>query len=261
MDRSSSALRPSPAFAAYEQMAAHYDEFTAHHDYELWFGNLLPALSAHGLGGSRLLDVGCGTGKSFLPMLDRGWKVVGVDLSPAMLTRAKAKAPTVQLEAHDMRALPRLGAFDLVWCLDDAVNYLLTPADLGLALRGFRRNLAARGLIAFDVNTLASYRGFFAETHRQDLSEHALVWQGHGSLNTAPGSEVTATFAIERDGVGAGEVHRQRHFRPSEIEAALTAAGLELLAVFGHGYDAIFEQPLDESQHTKAVYIARDERR
>ena len=34
-------------------------------------------------------------------------------------------------------------------------------------------------------------------------------------------------------------------------------AGLECLDVFGHGFDAIPKQPLDDLVHTKAVYIAR----
>jgi hypothetical protein len=29
------------------------------------------------------------------------------------------------------------------------------------------------------------------------------------------------------------------------------------LEVFGHGYDAILEQPMDDLTHTKAVYMAR----
>lgn len=80
------------ARAAYDGMASFYDSFTAHHDYELWLGNLLPAIEAHGrMPGKTLLDVGCGTGKSFLPMVDRGWSVTGVDLSPGMVEQAREK--------------------------------------------------------------------------------------------------------------------------------------------------------------------------
>ena len=53
------------------------------------------------------------------------------------------------------------------------------------------------------------------------------------------------------------EVHKERHFPEAQVLAALDQAGLECLEVFGHHYDAIFEQPLDEDKHTKAVYIAR----
>src|ERR1044072_1556324 len=93
---------------AYEAVAPVYDDFTAHHDYELWLGNLLPKLRYHGLRGRRLLDVGCGTGKSFLPMLERGWEGTACDISPSMLGVARAKVGTaVQLSVADMHELGR----------------------------------------------------------------------------------------------------------------------------------------------------------
>jgi len=149
---------------AYEAIAPVYDDFTAHHDYELWMGNLLPKAYRHGLRGRRLLDVGCGTGKSFLPMLKRGWEVTACDISPSMLGLARAKAgDAAWLSVADMRKLPEFGEFDLVWALDDAVNYLLSGEELGEALSGMKANLAPDGLLMFDVNSLQAYRTFFAD--------------------------------------------------------------------------------------------------
>ncbi len=54
------------ARAAYDRMAPYYDRFTAHHDYDAWTRTLERLARGHGLHGRRLLDVGCGTGKSFL---------------------------------------------------------------------------------------------------------------------------------------------------------------------------------------------------
>ena len=131
---------------AYEAIAPVYDDFTAHHNYELWLGNLLPQLRRHGLRGRRLLDVGCGTGKSFLPMLERGWEVTGCDISASMLELARAKSgDAVRLSVADMRELPVFGEFDLVWALDDAVNYLLSGEELGRALSGMRATLPPTG--------------------------------------------------------------------------------------------------------------------
>src|SRR5262249_13250195 len=112
---------------AYEAMAPVYDDFTAHHDYEGWLTDLLAALERRGLKGRCLLDVACGTGKSFMPMLPRGWQVTGCDISPAMLALAVEKVgDAVRLEIADMLDLPSFGEFDLVWALDDAINYLLS---------------------------------------------------------------------------------------------------------------------------------------
>lgn len=247
---------------AYEAIAPVYDDFTAHHNYELWLGELLPQLRRLGLSGNRLLDVGCGTGKSFLPMLERDWEVVGCDISASMLELAAAKAGgAAQLSVADMRSLPLFGEFDLVWSLDDAVNYLLSVEELEEALSGMRRNLGRRGLLMFDVNTLRAYRTFFAETETVERGGRRLVWRGQASADVAPGTICESRFEVEaNERVGedvAAHVHRQRHFPEAEVLAAIEAAGLECLDVFGHGFDAVLKQPVEELTHTKVVYIAQ----
>jgi SAM-dependent methyltransferase len=251
------------ALRAFEAMAPVYDDFTAHYDYEGWLADLLRILEKHGLAGRRLLDVACGTGKSFLPMLPRGWEVTGCDISPAMLDLAKEKAgDAVELSVADMRELPTLGEFDLVWALDDAVNYLLSVEELEKALRGMRDNLAGTGLLLFDVNELLAYRTFYADVTVIERDGRRLTWRGLGSGEVAPGETFESRLEVERlDGDGTGEVetslHRQRHFSEAEVLEALDRAGLECLDIYAHGLDGVPVQPLDTSIHTKAIYIAR----
>src|SRR5436305_491004 len=238
----------------YEAMAPVYDAFTGHYESEAWIADLVKLLDHHGLTGRRLLDVGCGTGTSFLPMLPQGWEVTGCDISPAMLTRAREKAGEApQLAVADMLALPEFGQFDLVWALDDAINYLLSSAELEKALVGMRANLAPTGLLLFDVNELQAYRTFFAETTVVEREGRRLIWRGLASADAAPGSICESEMEV-----APGEVltHRQRHFPEAEVRAALADAGLECLGVYGHGLDGIPTQPL-EPTHTKAIYIAR----
>jgi SAM-dependent methyltransferase len=257
------AVQPGGQWAesAYEAIATVYDDFTAHHDYELWLGNLLPKASGLGLSGHRLLDVGCGTGKSFLPMLERGWEVTACDISPSMLALAQAKAgDAAQLSVADMRELPVFGEFDLVWALDDAINYLLSGEELGKALRGMRANLAPDGMLMFDANTLQAYRTFFAEEQRVQRKGRQLVWRGQGSADVPPGSISEARFDVEGVNGDAGvetHVHHQRHFPEAEVLEQLAASGLECLDVYGHGFDAVPQQPVEELVHSKAVYFAR----
>jgi len=245
-------------------MAPVYDDFTAHHDYEGWLADLLKVLEHHGLQGRRLLDVGCGTGKSFMPMLPRGWEVTGCDISPAMLGLAREKAgEAVRLEVADMLELPRFGEFDLVWALDDAINYLLSPEELERALAGMQANLAPTGLLLFDVNELLAYRTFFAETEVVERGGQRLVWNGLAAKHVAPGSICESRLEVVSDEPQAGPggapvmIHRQRHFPEAEVLAALEGAGLECLDVYGIYIDGILKQPLDDTIHTKAIYIAR----
>jgi ubiquinone/menaquinone biosynthesis C-methylase UbiE len=255
--------RPRWAEIAYEAIAPAYDDFTAHHNYDLWLGELLPKLEKHEIVGKRLLDVACGTGKSFIPMLEQGWEVTACDISPAMVELAREKVgDRAKLFVADMRELPVFGEFDVVFCLDDAVNYLLSPEELEEALAGMRRNLGPGGLLMFDVNTLETYRTFFAEEVVVERGGKRMVWKGRSSPDVAPSSIAEASFEVEALDAAAGpaippEVHRERHFPEAEIRAAMERVGLEFLDVYGHHHDAIPKQPLDEVAHAKAVYIAR----
>jgi SAM-dependent methyltransferase len=253
----------------YEAMAPVYDDFTAHHDCETWIADLLGMLQRHDLQGKRLLDVGCGTGNSFLPMLPRGWKVAACDLSPAMLDRAREKADgAVRFAVANMLELPKFGEFDLVWALDDAVNYLLSQGELELALRGMRTNLSPTGLLLFDVNTLQAYRTFGAETAVVERGGRRLIWRGMAEIDAPPGAICESQLEIgssaehvmnghRQNGDAQVLVHRQRHFPEAQVLAALQSADLDLLDVYGYGFDGAPHQPLEELAHNKAVYIAR----
>jgi SAM-dependent methyltransferase len=255
--------RPRWAEIAYEAIAPVYDEFTAHHNYELWLGELMPKLEKHGIVGNRLLDVACGTGKSFIPMLERGWEVTACDISPSMIAVAREKVGgRAKLSVADMRDLPELGEFDVVWCLDDAINYLLSGEELEQALTGMRRNLGPDGLIMFDLNTIESYRTFFAEEVVIERDGRRLIWKGQTNPEAEPGSIAEARFEVEplkgsAEPAIPPELHRERHFPEAEVLEAMGRAGLECLDVYGHHHDAVPHQPLDEIAHTKAVYIAR----
>lgn len=250
------------AAQAYDAIASVYDDFTFHHEYESWTANLLTALSRHGLSGNRLLDVGCGTGKSFLPMLARGWKVTACDISAAMLAGARAKVGNeTELHVADMRKLPTFGEFDLVWTLGDAINYLLDPAEVTEALTGMRANLAAGGLLLIGARPLGYYRDYFMKSQQVEHDSRRLTLRAEPSGDIVAGSICRARFEVEALSGEAGgiepRVHRQRHYPEAEILEHLAEARLECLEVFGHAADTAQRQPLDESTHASAIYIAR----
>ncbi|MGV1049758.1 MAG: class I SAM-dependent methyltransferase [Solirubrobacterales bacterium] len=245
------------ARAAYDAFAAIYDDFNYRNDYEMWFGALLPELESRGLRKGRLLDVGCGTGRAFEPMLRRGWEVRGCDVSTAMLAEAKRKfGDAVPVEVADARELPVFGEFELVWALNDVVNYLTDDGDLERALAGMRANLAAGGMVLFDSNTLSLFRSDFASGDSAGMSVGEWRWRGiTGEIE--PGGTYEAR--VSGGGVEA-HIHRERHYPPEAVRAAMEAAGLELLVALGQQEQdgkVVLVDPPDEMRDHKVIHIGR----
>lgn len=248
-------MDPDPALLTYEAFAAVYNEFNHSNDYELWLGQaLLPELRKHGLkeGGSAL-DVGCGTGRAFRPLLRRGWRVHGCDLSPAMLeVAAQEGGDEVTLQVADMRDLPRLGEFDLVLSLNDSVNYLLGEGDLVSALAGMRANLAEDGLLIFDVNSASTYENGYSEVQEVEHQGSRWVWAGRGEV--AP-----FIYEAEISGDRLEPTPHLERFRPErEVLEAMREVGIEPLATLGMSEadgEIVLSTPADEQRDYKLVFI------
>jgi SAM-dependent methyltransferase len=242
---------------AYDAYAPAYEDFNRGYMYERWTGRLLAKAEEAGLQGKRLLDVACGTGLSFVAQLDRGWEVTGCDISPAMLEIAKERfGDRARLLVADMRELPDLGEFDLIWAINDPLNYLLSVEELVATFEGMRRNLAPEGIALFDVNTLVTYRTFFSEEIVVEEKGRQLVWEGKLSPEeVSPGLIAEAHFE-EAGKSGSAHVHRQRHFSESEVLASLEQAGLHCIALYGE-LEGDLSEGLDEDTHSKAVYLCR----
>jgi SAM-dependent methyltransferase len=250
------------ALQAYEVFAPFYDRFTAGHENDQWTAMVLDAARAAGLNGNRLLDVACGTGESFVAMLERGFDVVACDVSPAMAAIAAAKAgDRATVHVHDMRELPRLGEFDLVWCLGDSLNYMRDAGELEAALTGMRRNLAPDGIVAFDVNTIGTFQRAYSAILVVPGEHEVIVLDGHGSPDLDPGgtASVWIDHLTESNGAGwarARSVHHHKHHTAAEIERALTAAGLEPVLRRGSSKQGLHDF-VDERTQIKTVYTAR----
>lgn len=224
---------------SYDELASGYDRLTSKNNYDMWLGDvLLPVLGKHGLLTGRALDVGCGTGRAFEPLLTRGWEIVGCDLSPAMIEQAKRKfGDDIPLSVLDARELPVLGTFDLVLALNDTMNYMTEDGDLDRALTGMRANLGAGGLLLFDTNSLAWFR----------------------SASTDPAAQPGGTYEtmLATEGIDP-HPHRQRHFTDQQLREAMAAADLQILAMLGQREESgriILSESPDHERDAKTVCI------
>jgi SAM-dependent methyltransferase len=249
--------------AGYNCLAPFYDRFTEGWEYERWISAIEERAISLGLRGTRALDLACGTGKSTAPLLDRGYSVVACDISQGMIDQARRNHPA---DAHafvvaDMRELPVLGEFDLVLCLDDAVNHLLSDRELESTFAGVARQLAPGGMFAFDVNTLHTYRTGFAAPLITEGEGIIFVWRGEGATGLEPGERSSASvdvFAKRLDGLWERSSirHVQRHHPSDALVNALERSGLRHQLTLGQLMGARLEDGPTEERHSKLMYFA-----
>ncbi|MGH9754361.1 MAG: class I SAM-dependent DNA methyltransferase [Blastocatellia bacterium] len=99
-----------------------------------------------------LLELACGTG-AILKRLSKYYQVAGLDISFEMLSVARKKLPGAPLVHADMVTFELGQKFDVIICVFDSINHILSFADWGKVFRRVARHLAQGGLFLFDINT------------------------------------------------------------------------------------------------------------
>nr|WP_206327163.1 class I SAM-dependent methyltransferase [Streptomyces sp. S3(2020)] len=137
---------------AFDAIGDRYDEAFPHKEGQVasaeWLTRSLRA-------GSRVLDLGCGTGiPTARQLAEGGLDVVGVDLSDRMVTLARQHVPTGTFHRADIADLrpdgPRdLGRFDAVTAFFALL--MLPRAEIPLAVRTIHHLLVPGGLFALSM--------------------------------------------------------------------------------------------------------------
>jgi SAM-dependent methyltransferase len=104
-----------------------------------------------------LLELACGTG-AILKILAKSYDVVGLDLSPQMLSIARKKLPNVRFYRKDMVRFDLRRKFDVIICVFDSINHVLKFSDWKKIFRNAARHLQEDGLFLFDINTEAKLK-------------------------------------------------------------------------------------------------------
>ena len=231
---------PPAPFYDTAQAAIHHERFGALA--AMAAEDLLAELRAAGHDGGTVVDLGCGSGILARLVVDAGYDVVGVDLSPAMVELARAQAPGAQLSVgsvHDAE-LPAgcvgVAAIGEVLCY--AADRRAGREALARLAARVRAALAPGGIWLFDVSGpgRGGPTGTYDRFHRADhwcLGMTATEDAAAGRLDRE------ITIFTERDG-GDGRYDRvdEHHvlhlFDPDDLRDLLGAAGFD--AVVEGGY-------------------------
>lgn len=192
------------------------------------------------------LDLGCGTGtmtRDLAARLPAGSRVVGVDLSPAMIAIARAGAPGLDWRVGDIAAPPVEGRFDLVTVMFNTLQYLPDRGQLIGCFRAVADRLTAGGRLAFDIAN--PNPAWLAGVNRQPQSVERItdaagrrleVRERRGYDPARQVMDLACTLHDAETGADTGLQPLVLHYRqvfPDELLALLTEGGLKLDARYG----------------------------
>ncbi len=190
------------AFFDSHAAAAAYDVFTPATNQRLIdaFARLsgLPA-------GTRVVDLGCGSGVFTGVLQQRGYRCVGVDLSPKLIALAQANFPGIDFHVGDIEHLPFADAsFDGV-LLSGVVHHLPEPSRC--AEEVFRILRPGGKFVAFDPNRMNPFMYLYRDRSSPFYSSVGVTENERPVL----AAEIAATFAVAGFRVGTEYLSRLQY--------------------------------------------------
>lgn len=244
---------------AYDRMASWNSHLLDHDRFDTWIALFGDLIDSHKPAGRRLLDIGCGAGRSSVAFAAMGYDVTAYDLSPRMIEQATTRpgAEAVRFLVGDLRDPPAEGPFDVAVCFNEAFVHLVNEAELTAAFRRIADTLTPDGVLVFDMATAAQVRSWYEAPNVRELPDFELaVWSDPSDF--APDTPLTLHL---RWFVPAGDLWRReavdltcQHFAMATVRRALANAGLTPLRVAGIADDRLIDEP-GEDDPVKACYL------
>ncbi len=186
----------------------------------------------------KILDIGCGTGRHSIELTKRGYNVTGIDLSEAMLNKARSKAAeqklNIDFQLHDARQLPFRQEFDLAIMICEGAFPLMETDEMNFQILESASNALKPGG-KFIFTTL---NGLFP-VHRSTadfVNEHSVegnAIQGESSFDLMTFRDINITTFTDDDGNKFDLECNERYYVPSEITWLLKSLNFKKIEIFG----------------------------
>ncbi len=198
--------------------------------------------------GSEVLELCCGSGRVTRKLLRGGFHVTGIDMSEAMLERAKsgvAKLPlrfrdNAEFHRGDMKDFHLGKRFGLIVMAFNSFEHLYTREEIESCLRCVREHLTPDGLFAFDVQLpqlawlIKDPKKRWARTKfRHPVTKQQLAYSTNHVYDAAT---QIAMIRLYYQPLGDGPIKKtvvvklsQRKFFPAELQSLLHYTGFEVI--------------------------------
>lgn len=233
------------AMSAFKSPTAYHSDLADIHD--RGFGDfartaapaLLEMLRRHGINDGLVVDLGCGSGLWAQALTAAGYEVLGIDISAAMIKRARQRAPQAKFKRASFFAIA-LPSCAAVTSLGECLNYRFDgrhhPAALARLFGRVHASLPRGGVFIFDFLEPGQWRNRKpAQRWASGRDWATLVRAEEDTAQRVLTRHITSFRRIGRFYRRREEIHRQRLYSPSEIAAMLRQAGFSVRWSRGYG--------------------------
>lgn len=223
--------------AQFTVLAQHYDELNRGADFKATADFIESVFKLYGIAPSLVLDAACGTGNLTIELDKRGYDMIGLDISDAMLSVAlgKKRRGNILFIKQDMRNFELYGTVDAIICAYDSINYLETLADVGLFFKNAANYLNPGGILIFDINSRYKFEYILGNNcftlEGQDVF---CSWQSRYSKRKKICRHDLTIFAQTDEGLYRrfDETQYEYYHAPEELIAMLKDTGFTDVRVF-----------------------------
>ncbi len=224
-----------PGQGEFERVAPYYDHLMRTVPYRQWVDYVQKLLRQHEASPRKVLDLCCGTGQVGVEMVQRGYEVIGIDLSEPMVKGCSQQNPPLPAAVMDARRLGLAsGCLDLVVSLYDSLNYILEPAGLEGCFRGVNCALGPGGLFIFDLNTEHALRsGLFTQNNLDTTDPLQYSWKSYWNPETRL-CRIDMRFRWDEgeQRVHFTEPHYERAHEETQVQQMLATAGFQEVSIY-----------------------------
>jgi SAM-dependent methyltransferase len=200
---------------------------------------ILEILDQNGLREGLVVDLGCGSGLWARGLVDAGYRVLGIDISGAMVEISRNRVPEADFRVGSLfdADIPPCQA---VTAVSEVLNYLFDPEDERRGLSSlFRRAydaLAPGGVFVFDVLGPGQVPpGTVRRGFREGEDWVVLVEKEEDVGRRTLTRRIVSFRKVGKHYRRDDEVHRVRLYEPSEISGELRRAGFRVRTMRAYG--------------------------